>query len=103
MDKRLKLSSMIKEATGVNRVYFAPETKNNMTYPCIRYELSDRNAVRADNDRYLKYSIYTITYITRSPSDSIKICDGLESLRYSEFVRTYVNDGLYHYVYSITL
>ena len=105
MDKRLKISELLHKIEGVKseNIYFAPETKNNMTYPCIRYDLADRNADYADNDKYIKRSVYNVIYITRKPSDAINVCNQIESIRGSEFVRTYVNDGLYHYVYTITI
>ena len=103
MDKRLKISDILHKIDGVDNIYFAPKTKNNMTYPCIRYDLSDRNSDNADDDKYIKRSVYNIIYITRKPSDAIKIIDQLESIRFCNFVRSYVNDGLYHYVYTITI
>lgn len=103
MDKRLKISAKLHEISGIKNVYFAPETKGNMEYPCIRYDLSDRNADFADDDRYIKRSVYNVTYITRNPSDAISVCDKIESYRYTNYVRTYVNDGLYHFLYTITI
>lgn len=103
MDKRLKLSEELHKIPGVKNIYFAPETKNNMTYPCIRYDLSNRLSLNADDKKYIQHSAYNVTYITRNPTDAIDVCNALESFTYSEFVRDYVNDGLYHYVYTITI
>lgn len=103
MDKRLKVSARLHDISGVKNVYFAPETKGNMEYPCIRYDLADRNADFADNDRYIERSVYNVTYITRKPSDAIEVCKKLESYKYTNFTRSYVNDGLYHYLYTITI
>lgn len=104
MDRRLKLSDMLHEKLPmVNYFYFAPETKCKMSYPCIRYDLSDRIALNADNKKYIKHSAYNVTYITNKPSDSIPVCDALEDFTYSEFVRAYVSDGLYHYLYTIII
>lgn len=103
MDRRLQLSNKLHEIPGVSRIYFAPETKGNMQYPCIRYDLSNRLSLNADNKKYIQHSAYNVTYITRNPTDAIPICNALESFTYSEFVRTYVNDGLYHYLYTIII
>ena len=103
MDHRLEMSNLLKQKTDVENIYFAPVVKNNMIYPCIRYELSNRLSSNADDAKYIQHSAYTVMYITRNPSDSIPVCAALESIRYSEFVRVYVNDGLYHYVYTITI
>lgn len=102
MDKRLILSQKLK-TLGVPNVYFAPSVNKNMEYPCIRYEHSDRIAIFADNKRYIKTSSYTVTYITRNPDDAASICEKLEDLGFSRYDRTYVADGLYHYVYTLTL
>ena len=102
MDKRLTLSKKLK-TLGVHNVYFAPSVNNHMDYPCIRYEHSDRNAIYADDKRYIKTSSYTVTYITRNPDEAAAICEKLEDFKFSRYDRTYVTDGLYHYVYTITL
>ena len=104
MDRRLKLSDMLHEKLPwINYFYFAPETKSNMSYPCIRYDLADRLALNADDKKYIKHSAYNVTYITRKPSDAIPVCNALEDFTYSEFVRDYCNDGLYHYLYTIII
>ena len=105
MEKRLKLSNKLHSLfdVDVNNIYFAQETTNNMVYPCIRYDLSDRESDFADDDRYINRSVYDVTYITRKPSDTERIIKKLESIRYTRYVRTYVNDGLYHLIYTITL
>ena len=103
MEKRLILDEILRKAPNTEQVYFATENQSNMTYPCIRYELSRRNYVSANDKKYLKFSNYTVFYVTRSPSDSIPVIEYLESLNYCVFDRTYVTDGLYHYVFSISL
>ena len=72
-----------------------------MKYPCIRYDHSDRSYAYADNLKYQKFSEYTITYITNNPSDADTVCNALEELPYTSANRTYVSDGLYHFVYTI--
>lgn len=103
MDKRLKLHNALIEKTGLSNVYFALETKGKMEYPCIRYDHSKRLADYADDKKYIQHSSYDVTYITRQPTKAIDICNALETFTYSEHVRTYVNDGLYHYLYTITI
>ncbi len=82
MDKRLKLSEILNSIKGVKKVYFDPPTNTKMEYPCIRYELSDRNANFADDDRYIKNSEYVVIFITRSPSQATEVCNQLESIKY---------------------
>lgn len=102
MDKRQKMSKMLK-SLGVPNVYFAPSTNTKIDYPCIRYDHADREAIYANNERYIKTSSYTVTYITRRPDEAAGICEKLEAFKYSRFDRTYVTDGLYHYVYTLTI
>ena len=99
----MKLRKMIKDATGVKRLYFSPETNTKMTYPCIKYDHADREYSYADNKKYQRYSEYTVTYITTNPDDAIDVCNGLEEIPYSTANRTYVADGLYHFVYTINV
>lgn len=103
MDKRLKLDQILKQIPNIKNVYFATETKSNMKYPCIRYELSRRNYINADDTKYITFSNYTVFYITRNPSDSIPVIKYMEDLPRCVFDRSYVNDGLYHYIFSISL
>lgn len=101
MDRRLKVDAMLKTIDGVDNVYFAPSTNTRMTYPCIRYELSNREGIFADNQHYISNSEYTLTYITRRPSESIDVIAQIEAFKFTTFERTYVTDGLYHYVYRL--
>lgn len=103
MDKRLKLDGLLRSIDGVDNLYFAPATNTKMKFPCIRYELSRRQYSYADNKKFIKHSEYTVTYITRNPDAAIEVCDQIEDMPYSVYDRTYVADGLYHFVYRITL
>ena len=103
MDRRQKLSKALKEVTGLSKIYYAPETNTNMEYPCIRYELTDRVFENANNKKYIGNTVYTVIYISRKPDTNSVICDAIESLDYTQFERCYVANGLYHYVYTITI
>ena len=103
MDRHLKLSQALKEATGINNLYFAPNTNTKMSYPCIRYELANRPFVYANNKKYIGRTAYTVIYISTKPDSDSAVCEAIETLDYTLFDRSYVADGLYHYVYTITI
>ena len=107
MDRRQRVSEIISGLGDFGPLYFNQPTNNKMSYPCIRYEFQDRPVTNADNKRYIEHSSYTVTYITRTPSDVGKFCKAIEHIDlysvYVSFDRTYIADGLHHVVYTITI
>lgn len=81
------------------KLYHNPPANVRMSFPCIRYELNDRDNRYANNGKYLAMSKYTLTVIDTNPDSGIlKV---IEQLPYCEFDRQYLKDGLYHWVYSL--
>lgn len=80
--------------------YFSPPSDIQMSYPCICYSLSRYTYQKADNQDYLGGKTYTVTVIDEDPDseipDKVK-----ERLAYCTFDRSYVADGLNHYVFTI--
>ena len=70
-----------------------------MQYPAIVYSLSNIKNNHANNKVYTQSRSYQITVIDKSP-DSI-ISDKISQLPYCKFDRSYVSDGLNHYVYTL--
>lgn len=99
MDHRPKLQTILENIEGVDHVYFDPPVGTNMEYPCIRFSLNTRNKLNANDKPYIKGESYIITFITRNVSTATKVLDQLEDLMYTDWSRTYVTDGLHHYVY----
>lgn len=99
MKNRLELHEILCEILGSRHVYFQPPSNVTMVYPAIRYELSDINTIKADDELYLKNRRYTVILITKDPEH--EAIDKLLSLRYSSFDRSYTRDNLNHYVYTI--
>lgn len=79
-------------------VYFRQPSKG-MSYPCIKYDLTDKDSDYADNIPYIKRKRWTITIIDENP-DSL-ICERLEELPYCNFDRPYQSDGLNHFIYTL--
>lgn len=99
MDHRPQLQITLEAITGVKKVYFQPTNNTRLEYPCIKFNLSDRTAVYADDRKYIKGESYTITFITRDATTAHEVLDQLEEIALCNFDRPYAADGLYHYVY----
>lgn len=104
MVNRLDLhNALIEIMQDKKKVFFNPPTNTSMTYPCIVYMLNNRNSVYANNKRYMNKKSYTVTIISKDPFVGEQLCDKVECLTYADFDRPYIADGLYHYVYTITI
>lgn len=82
-----------------DHVYYQPPTGFALKYPCIVYKLSDKPTLFANDKPYGWTNVYEITYISRNPDDSI--LDSIGLMRGCKFDKSFVNDNLYHYVYTI--
>ena len=98
MKSRDDLSERLHELC--DHVYFQPGTNTTIVYPCIVYELNDVDVTRADNKPYIKYDVYTITHVYKSPSANIRdvLMDAFDFISYN---RQFKNDGLYHDVFTL--
>ena len=99
MGSRLELDNKFKAIPGVAKVYFQPPKNVIMTYPCIRYNLSDVRAEHAGNAPYSTTNRYQVTVIDRDPDTLIRKV--LDQMPKSRFDRFYEADGLNHFVYEI--
>ena len=94
-----ELQALLETLLGSRNVYFQPPENTRMRYPCIIYELADIDSRKADDIKYLKFKRYTLTLIHEDPDNPF--IDIIEDLPYCDFDRVYVNDNLYHYVYTL--
>ena len=85
--------------TMCENVYFNPPDKMQLTYPCIMYQLDNTSIFHASNKIYAKHKRYTVTVIDRDPDSNIP--DLVLDLPYCNHDRTFVNDNLYHYVFTL--
>lgn len=97
---RTELHQKLVTILGNDHVYFQPPESVKMVYPGIVYNLSDFYQRQADNKNYVVDKRYTVTYIHRDP-DSTLYHQMFEEFEYCRFDRRFVNDNLYHDVYSI--
>lgn len=99
-EKRIKFHNKLKEVLGNNNVYYNPPSTTKLQYPCIIYNLSDIRINKANNNVYLLDHVYQVTLIGIKVTDDTKD-KILTEIPYSNFNRSYINNGLYHYVYTI--
>lgn len=97
MDNRIKLQSFLETITP--NVYFQPPTNISIKYPAIVYSRQSIPKDKANNGVYrIKYS-YTVTVIDRNPDS--EIATQLLKLKYCEFDRQFISDGLNHISFKL--
>lgn len=101
MGKRTYLQEQLQNIMGSNKVYYDPPESTTMTYPCIRYSLNKQITKYANDKKYYKRTVYTITLIDKSSISGEKTCALLDELDYCSFDRAYTSDGIHHYIYNI--
>lgn len=101
MDHSPQLKAHLKKISGINKVYFNPPEGTKLEYPCLKANLRRRDAVYANNKKYIKDESYVIYFITRDSKTAPAVMDQLEELPFCTFDTSYVKDGLHHYVYKI--
>lgn len=92
MDKRIKFHSILKSITP--NVYFQPPTNVSMNYPAIVYSRNAMGRLKANGNTYNSNTAYDVTVIDMNPDSPI--VGELLKLRYCEFNRQFVTDGLNH-------
>lgn len=101
LDRRLLLDEKIRRILGSTNVYFEPPASLIMKYPCVRYKRSNIDVVFADNKAYLGHNRYEIIVIFKDADDDLpgKFLYNDEGLVLN-VERTYIADGLHHYVFT---
>ena len=96
---REELHELLCNVLGSRFVYFQPPASVNLTYPCIVYNLGGYRPSYANNNEYLMFKQYTLTYIDKDPDSDV--LDVIERLPYCRFDRPFIADNLNHYVFTI--
>ena len=100
MARRLELHEKLCTILGTRNVYFQPPESLKLQYDCIVYQTAKRDGIRADDKRYIKYTAYDVTFISRNPDSGIP--DRLlDEFQYIEHQRTYPADNLHHDLFRI--
>jgi hypothetical protein len=96
---REELHRILVDILGSRNVYFQPPESIKLKYPCIIYERSYIQTVKADNTKYIEIKEYTVTVIDEDPDSEIP--DKLIKLPYCSFSRHFVYDNLNHDVFTL--
>jgi hypothetical protein len=81
------------------RIFFRPDTKVILRYPCVVYTINKPIVKRANNLLYTGWTSYKVTIISVTPG--YHNCDKILELPHSRFVTSYQNSDLVHNVYEI--
>lgn len=98
--KRMKLHEDLCDILGSRNCYFSPPSSIHMKYPCIVYEAGGDRTTHADDIRYLHWSPFTLTVIDENPDSEIPERLFNSRLSHLSHDRTYVADGMYHFVFT---
>lgn len=79
--------------------YIQPPGDESLTYPCVLIDRNKNSVRHANDDNYLLFKNYTITYIYYDIDDPF--IDTLTALPYCELDRHFKSDNLYHSVFTI--
>lgn len=99
MASRLNLQSKLEELLGNRNVYYQPPETLNMSYPAIRYSLSEPDVKFANDKRYLNTKCYELIVISKLPDP--EVVDKILDLPYTSMGRPYPSNNLYHYPIKI--
>lgn len=96
---RLELHSILVAALGSDNVYFQPPESVRMSYPCIVYNRSNVDDLRANNSVYRTMTRYTVTVMDKDPDSDIY--EKLLMLKYSKYDNSFRKDNLNHDILTI--
>lgn len=98
-DKRIELQNLLENILGSKNVYFQPPESIKLKYPCVVYELSNIYTDIADDIKYRKNKVYTVTVMDKDPDSMIP--DLLIELDYCSFDRFFISSNLNHWVFRM--
>ena len=90
----------LKEDGIIKNAYFQPPENLKIEYPCIIYSLDGDYHRYANNMMYRNVNRYAVTFITKSPENTLNDWFAQYFNMYS-FDRRFVNDNLHHNVYNL--
>ena len=93
---RLTLHHKLVDILGSENVYYNPPESQKLNFPCIVYNLSYIEQIHADNIKYIDYTTYKITVVSKNP-DHPAIRSILD-IPMTKFSANYVKNGFYHCV-----
>lgn len=99
MADRVELQNKFENILGSRNVYYQPPENLKMNYPAIRYSLSERRGIYANDKKYLKLKSYDGIVISYTPDPDF--LEAIIDLPYVSLGKPYVAENLYHYPFTI--
>lgn len=99
MGTQVDLQVALESILGSSNVYYQPPTNVTMSYPAIVYKRDPGKSFFANNRPYRHQKRYLVTIISKTPD--LKAFDDMLTFPTCVLDRTFISDGLYHFVYSI--
>ena len=81
---------------GSDNVYYNPPESLKMNFPCIVYNNSYIESIHADNIKYLDYTTYKITVISKKPDHPA--IRAILDVPMTKFSANYTKNGFYYTV-----
>ena len=97
--RRIALSTLLKTINNVGTTYFQPRENIEMSFPCTLYKRDSSSTTYADNLKYRHKKRWQITHICRDADCSFS--DSFEALPLCTLDRSFVNDDLYHTIFTL--
>ena len=94
---RRELHQILVDILGSRHVYFQPPDSTKIEYPCIIYERSNIENIKADNSVYSQNYTYQITVLDSNPDSDTP--QKISKLPYCRFIRHYASNGLNHDIF----
>lgn len=96
---RLTLHQKLINILGSDNVYYNPPESLKMKFPCIVYNRSYIEPIHADNIKYLDYTTYKITLVSKDPDHpAVRLIMDLPMVKYSN---NFTSNGYYHNVFIL--
>lgn len=91
------LEEFQKKVGETPHVYFDPPETVKMVYPCFVYHFVEYVDIFSNDELYLRFERYTVTYITKKADPELP--RAMSALSGFEFDRHYTSDNLHHFMF----
>ena len=100
MGTRIQLHEKFMGLFGSYNIYFQPPETIKLKYPAIIYDFDGFYTKPANDKKYVMENRYTVTFIHKDPDVHYEE-DMFSMFPWCSFDRRFVNDNLYHDVYTL--
>lgn len=96
---RLELHEFLCEILNSRNVYYRSPESIKMQYPAIKYDLARLNKRHANDSPYIKLRAYELILIDYDPDS--EFVEVFSDKPFCTFDRSYIADGLNHWVFTL--